>query len=323
MKNDLVERYIYAVTKRLPKKSREDVSLELRGLIEDMLAERCGDSEPMEKDIRVVLTELGSPQELYAKYDENAEKCLIGQPYYSTYLFVMKTVLCAVVGGLVVACTLLQILEPRQWLDFLEYLFSTVFEGVIFGYAAVTLIFSVMQANNWKIKETLDFDDLPPVPQKKQQISTLDTAFNIGFIAVFLVVFLAVPQTFSAVITETGELVPCFDTQVILDSWYILVLFALSGIIRESVKLIEKRYNKKVFVTSAVTNAVSAVLSIWWLCRDDILNPDFLANMDAVFLDDAAFLADFFGRFNLFLMGIMLLALVLDTINAAMKMEKA
>ena len=79
MKNDLIERYIYAVTKQLPKKNREDVSMELRGLIDDMLSERCA-VEPTERDVRDVLTELGTPRELYAKYDEDADKCLIGQP---------------------------------------------------------------------------------------------------------------------------------------------------------------------------------------------------------------------------------------------------
>lgn len=63
--NDLIERYIYAVTKRLPQKVQKDISDELRTLIDDMLAERCGELVPEEKDIRVVLTELGTPEELY------------------------------------------------------------------------------------------------------------------------------------------------------------------------------------------------------------------------------------------------------------------
>lgn len=103
MKHDLIERYIYAVTKRLPAKSREDISQELRGLIDDMLAERCGQRTPTDKDVRVVLTELGSPSELHAKYDEDADKCLIGQPYYSTYKFVLKIVLISVAVGMTVS----------------------------------------------------------------------------------------------------------------------------------------------------------------------------------------------------------------------------
>jgi hypothetical protein len=37
---EMIDRYVYAVTKRLPEKQREDVSDELRGLIEDMLEAR-------------------------------------------------------------------------------------------------------------------------------------------------------------------------------------------------------------------------------------------------------------------------------------------
>ena len=77
MKNDLIERYIYAVTKRLPQKVQKDISDELRTLIDDMLAERCGELVPEEKDIRVVLTELGTPEELYEKYNpDNGETVL-------------------------------------------------------------------------------------------------------------------------------------------------------------------------------------------------------------------------------------------------------
>ena len=111
MKHDLIERYIYAVTRQLPKKQREDVAQELRGLIDDMLNERCGEITPTEKDIRIVLTELGTPQELSAQYDEDAKKCLIGHPYYSTYKFVLKIVLFAAAVGITIANLMLQ-LEP-------------------------------------------------------------------------------------------------------------------------------------------------------------------------------------------------------------------
>lgn len=322
MKNDLVERYIYAVTKRMPRKQQEDVTMELKGLIEDMLLERCGGEQPTEKEIREVLTELGSPYELYARYDEDADKCLIGQPYYSTYKFVLKTVLCAVVCGLVVACTILQIMDPKQWMEFLNNLIGSVCEGLLSGFAAVTLIFAVMQAKGWKMSEKLELDELPSVPKKKAQISAFECAISIGFIAVFLVVFLAVPQTFSAVFTQTGELVPIFDTQVIRSNWYILALFALAGILRESVKIVEKRYSKKVLITAAATNAVSVVMSIIWLCRADIINSEFIAKIGGIFTGNTTIITQLFGNFNILLMGLIILALVMDTIEAAVKLER-
>ena len=41
MNEELQERYIYAVVRRLPRKQREDIEQELRGLIADMLEARC------------------------------------------------------------------------------------------------------------------------------------------------------------------------------------------------------------------------------------------------------------------------------------------
>lgn len=78
MNNDLIERYIYAVTKYLPRKNKDDIKEELTGLISDMLDERCGDLPPTEKDVRVVLAELGNPTDLAAKYSPDKDGSLIG-----------------------------------------------------------------------------------------------------------------------------------------------------------------------------------------------------------------------------------------------------
>ena len=73
MKNDLIERYIYAVIRYLPLKMRGDVEKELDSLISDMLEERCRDITPSEKDIRGVLMELGMPEELALNVGERAK----------------------------------------------------------------------------------------------------------------------------------------------------------------------------------------------------------------------------------------------------------
>ena len=114
MNQDLLERYLYAVTRGLPKRQREDVAQELRGLVEDMLLDRCGKIAPTEKDLRVVLTELGTPQELYEKYSGEAGKCLIGQPYYSTYKLVLSIVLICAGVGITIANGILLALETQN-----------------------------------------------------------------------------------------------------------------------------------------------------------------------------------------------------------------
>ena len=79
MHQDLIKRYIYAVTKTLPARMREDVEKELHSLISDMLEERCQDMPPTEHDVLVVLTELGRPAELAAKYRPERAFISLGQ----------------------------------------------------------------------------------------------------------------------------------------------------------------------------------------------------------------------------------------------------
>ena len=319
MKNDMIERYIYAVTKRMNPKVREDVSMELRGLIDDMLLERCGDETPTDKDVRVVLTELGTPQELYAKYDDDKDKCLIGQPYYSTYKFVMKIALFGILGGLAVASLLLQLVEPQPILLALGEWFANTCEALVCAFAVVTIVFAVMQRKGMKVGESFSLDELPAVPKKKQKLSVGECIFNLAFIVVFLVLFLAVPQVFCAFDTVSGTVIPVFATEVIRGSWYLLLAFGLVGVIRESVKLMERQFNKRVFLTVAATNVLSAGIAVWWLSGPDILNPIFLERLAVELAEEPKVFEMLFANFNGFLMMVILLALVLDTVEAAVK----
>lgn len=318
MNNELIERYIYAVTRQLPKKNREDVSMELRALIDDMLEERCV-GEPTEGQVREVLEELGSPRELYAKYDEDGDKCLIGQPYYSTYKLALKFTLGATAGGLAIACVLLQILEPKSIGAFLEMLVGNLLEGVLMAYAAVTLMFTLMEKKGMKLSEKFSLDDLAAPPKKKQEISQWDCLFEIGFIMVFLAVFLVVPQVFCAVVEGTGEVIPVFDIAQLHSRWYILVLFALAGIVREAVNLMEKQYTKKVMVTTVAANLCSAGISIWWLSDSSVINPALKANLTGIFVEESPIVYSIFENFNVFLLAVLCVALVLDTLDAVVR----
>ena len=46
VKNDLIDRYIYAVTKHMKSAMKKDVAAELETIIQDMLEERCEDVTP-------------------------------------------------------------------------------------------------------------------------------------------------------------------------------------------------------------------------------------------------------------------------------------
>lgn len=318
MKNDLIDRYIYAVTKRMNPKIREDVKNELYGLVDDMLMERCGEMTPTEKDIRVVLTELGSPEELYAKYDEDSKKCLIGQPYYSTYKFVLKIVLISAAIGLTIALAIDQIMEPVFWLEAVGNWLSSVWSTLLAAFAFVTILFAVFYHKGIKINDPFNFDDLPPVPQKKQEIPKWECIVGIGFSVAFMTLFLAAPQVF-AIHYEHEDWIPIFNVDVLRSYWYIILGFTAAGIIREVVKLLEKRYNRAVLLTSIGSNVASVLLAVWWLTRKDLFNPVFEQKMAILFTGEAEFIARIMMNFQYFFLAIMIFALLIDTVETVVK----
>ena len=319
MKHDLIERYIYAATKRLPGKNREDVSMELRGLIDDMLTERCGDETPTEKDIRVGLTELGTPMEVYAKYDEDADKCLIGQPYYSTYKFVLKIVLASVVVGMTIVSLIQAVVEPTVWYDMISEWIGDLSGSLMTAFAFVTILFAFFQDKGIKLDGSSNLDELPTVPKKKQVISKIDPVVGLVIDILFVTFFLAAPHLIGANITGTSEIVPIFNVDVLRAHWYIIVLFALFGIVRETVKLLEGRYNNKVLVTTVAANALSAGTAVWWLSVKNLFNPAFTNAIAQQVGEGEEVVITMFEHFPRFFLAVMILALALDTIEVVVK----
>lgn len=317
MNHDLIERYIYAVTKRMNRRQRDDVAQELRTLVDDMLTERCGERIPTEKDVRVVLTELGTPQELYSQYAQDADACLIGQPYYSTYIFVMKLVLLSVLGGMTIAHGLLALLEPKDFVVAVLGWLNGIWNGSFSAFGCVTLLFALMQRKGIRIGDSCNLDDLPPVPKATDLIPRWEPISSIVCDIVFLILFLFAPQVFCAFFD--GKMIPLFDTDVVRSTWLLILTFSLCGIVREVFQLLEGRYNRKVMVTALVADGISAVLCTWWLKGFAIMNPEFYANLDRFIPGESEIVRNMFSNFDSFFLGCMLLALALDAVDVTVR----
>ncbi|WP_396126128.1 HAAS signaling domain-containing protein [Anaerobacillus sp. CMMVII] len=108
---ELINRYIYAVTERLPEAQRADIAKELRGLIEDMLEERVGGGDPAKGDIEEVLLELGDPVSFADKY-RGTKRYLIGPDLFTPYYTILKIVLFAIAVAMSVVLVIEVIFEP-------------------------------------------------------------------------------------------------------------------------------------------------------------------------------------------------------------------
>lgn len=330
MKNDLIERYIYAVTKRLPEKIKNDVSKELKTLIDDMLTERCGELVPEEKDIRVVLTELGTPEELYEKYNPDNKKCLIGSPYYSTYKYVLKIVMLCTIFGIILANIISGIFDfsksnsieniVSSSATFLASLITDLIMSIVMAFGFVTALFAFFYRKDIKIDTTSNLDSLPSVPKKNEKISKVDSIISIGISVIFLIVFLTAPQIFCVVMYN--EFIPIFNLETIRQTWYIIVMFSVVGIIRDVVRLIEGRYSQKVMITTVATNIISGFLSVWWLMNDRIMNPKFADSISKLFNNESTFIINIFSNFQYFFLGFIIFVLLLDMFVTVFKYLK-
>lgn len=321
--NELVDRYIYAVTMRLPNKTSGDVAKELRSIISDMLDERCGEAAPTEQDIKAVLTELGTPSELADKYDADCKKSLIGGIYFTQYKLVIKIVLISVAFGMTIAGTVASIMAQETWyVAFAEWL-GVIINSLAGAFTFVTLLFAFFYHKGVKISVQADsLDDLPPVPKHNATIPRHDPIVSIVFSVIFAVIFLAAPQIFCVVVADNGTFIPILNADVMRGVWYLIICLTALSIIKDSVKLIDRSYTRRLMVVTVVADLMSVGLSFWWLMNDKLLNPKLIESLSKIFTDESAVLVRIVSNLQYILLGIIVFSLLVDIVSTVVKTLK-
>ena len=302
---ELMERYIYQVTRRLPREQRNEVGLELQELIGDMM-DASGSMEE-------VLTKLGSPADFAKKYQDTSHH-LIGPEYYDNYLWFLKVVL---------ACTLISVFTVGIIEGIQEGAavsgpghINGIVHAVVFGiintisnsviscmgaFGGVTIMFAIMERQKikfdlrrekqWTVNDLGDnFTSqrsgwspkyLAPVPHKKALISRGDTIAGIVFIVIFCVLLIFAPQIFAGVFREgkIKTIVPVFN----LEKWnMILPVFVaglLIGLADEVIRLVMGCYCRTVMISNIISGVLQIILSVFLLKVFPFWNPDFATEL--------------------------------------------
>lgn len=315
--NEWIDRYIYAVTRRLPAKARGDIAKELRALIGDMLEERCGGLAPGEQDVRLVLTQLGPPAQLSRQYDPAGNKSLIGPQYYGKYKMVLRLVLASVVFGLAVANFVLVLLGEQTPPQALLQGLGMVFMGLLLGFSLVTLGFALLERRGIPFTDPFDsIDTLPPVPQAGADVSRGQATAAIVLDVAALIVFLFIPQVIG-IPTKDG-LFPVLNLDFIRSHWALPVLFFATGITRDICLFSAGGFTPKLARLTLGLDVVAATGAILFWGSGAILNPQLPAALARLFPGDSV-VTGLVGHVNLLMLGVILFALVLDCIKAFVK----
>lgn len=300
---DMIERYIYEVTKRVPQENRVEIRLELETLIEDMRNEEG-------ITIEEVLQKLGNPAEL-AKCFRDDNNYLIGPDYFDNYIWVIKIALIgigisAVVSAIVQGITSLEGSNGiSNWTNFFSNFFAELFTAAINGtysmIGIVTIIFAILEwrkvkvsikpQTNWTVNElrknvasvkTWTPNSLPPIPDKRAIISRGESVVSIIIITVMAALFIFAPQLFGAFHYD-GNTVKSSACIFNLSEWNhiapIFVFCIFIGMIDEIIRLVTGYYCKPVMYSNIICNVIQIAGAVILLKFTRLWNPDFVTQI--------------------------------------------
>ncbi len=281
MKN-LIERYVYDVTRRLPEKMRDDVSRELRSNIEDMLSD-----EPNDEEIERVLTEMGSPAKLAVGYHPKP-RYLISPELFDDYMTVLKVVavtLTALLAAIAVFKFVFSNMDGvtvgETLLAVLTSFLSGAFNGIVQSFFWVTVIFALVDYFGRKDFPSWTPKSLPEIPYNKKALikrgdAMANLMFTILFTLVFLIGTLREPQ-FIAWYEIGMPPTPLFDPAIVQRflPLYIFVLLLLTVV--TAVKVLKGRWTALTAGAQMLYSLANIAVGIAFISRPGVFTDAFIA----------------------------------------------
>lgn len=282
---ELIERYIYAVTRYLPEESREDVGLELRANILDMLPENHS-----HEDIRLVLEELGDPKKLAEQYNTN-KRYLIGPGFYDSYIYVLKLVVSIVVAvslGVTLVSWLFQ--APVNWYEaphigeLIRDVLTAVVGGAFQAALWVTVVFVILERVGVEADilsahgDTWMVEYLPEIPDERSIISRGETIVSLVFSIVLVVLLYFRPELIGIHVRDGGDAVISYG---LLDqgrlAFYLpfIILVTLAELTFLAWSFVTKRWTRNLAILNAIVNLGVIVLVIAMLSDPALINGEF------------------------------------------------
>ncbi len=278
---NLIEVYIGEVTRRLPESNREDIALELRSTIGDMLPD-----DPSEEDIKATLNELGNPVQM-ANGFRDWPMHLIGPQYFELYLKLIKFILPISLVGTFIAFMTVNIIDYNGTGSIVEVFIQLIVDAIggLLNTAThvlfwLTLIFVILERSNVKINPDLkkwSADDLKKVtyPPKKKRVSRTELFGDLLTSAVFAMLYFNAENLLG--IIKNGEVVvPFVHNDVLLAYWPLVSLTLLTAVLLALYKVIVGFWTKRLALANAIHQTLATGVLLLILMNDQLIHPDFI-----------------------------------------------
>ena len=313
----MIERYIYAVTKELPKDMRKEIRNELRKLISERMR-RLDNTLSEEEKIIKVLTNLGDPKKLANQYRDK-ERYLIGPKYFEKYVMVMKIVMLSIFIGLSLVHGFSILFEVNSVLEVLGGYIGSLLSALLQGAAWVTGVFALLEYNevsldNEEKEESWHPNQLPELPNEKARISREESIFSIVFSTIFLTLFFFSPEAIGIYyfIGENMDFIPLFNLQALAIFRILIFIVFTFNILIELLKIIQGRWSRNLAIIVTVLNILSALILIYALSNAAIWNEEITKRFEE-------FLTIPFDRLIIFTIIIIIITTVAESASALYK----
>lgn len=283
---EMVERYIYAVTQRLPENQREDIAEELRGIIEDMLEAHFGSQNYTEEQVHHVLLELGNPNELAEQY-RGSKRYLIGPDLFPSFIFILKIVSLAIMTAMSIVFVIETIIEPSAVIGNFISMVTSLISAAAQAFAWITIGFGIADykgivPDDLKKNTTREWTptDLPEIPDRKKQIKRADAIIGIIFSVVAIVFVTFSNELIGVPIFRNDELmgiIPVLNVESfnsLLPFIYTIVAISIG---KECLKLIYGKWTKQLALLTMIINVVTLILVALLFTDQVVWNPGFMS----------------------------------------------
>ncbi|MBE1490170.1 permease prefix domain 1-containing protein [Plantactinospora soyae] len=277
--NTLTDRYLAATLPSVPAARREEIAAELRGSIEDMIEDRTGNGQDPVTAEREVLTELGNPERLAARYADRRLQ-LIGPAYYLIWRRLLRLLLSLVPAIVGTVDAVSSAADGSVGVGgAIGSGIGTAIEVAVHVAFWLTLTFAILERTT-PVQGLADWnvDELPNAPVDRE-ISLAGTATAVAWL-LFAIAYLPLQHFRSWVETADGTNIPIIDP-ALWTSWLPVLIAALvASVVFEIVKYRVGRWTWPLIGVNVGLHLAFAVPAAWLILSDRLFNPAFVQHFE-------------------------------------------